>query len=90
MCLSVCVYVCLCVSQDDAQCSRRAGPSMFIFVCMRFQCLTGRRAWRLFFGTVQETNGISSVKGGHRQLYHGLFEELKTQLYRKEVEEKRG
>lgn len=55
-----------------------------VCVCARtcYQCLTGGRLWLLFCGTVQETNDISTPKGGGRQLDHSLFEELQTKLYR--------
>lgn len=51
--------------------------------CTCYQCLTGGRLWLLFSGTVQDTNDISTPKGGGRQICRSRFEELKTQLYRK-------
>lgn len=58
-----------------------------VFLCVRacvcYQCLTGGRLWLLLSGTVRETNDISTPKGAGKQIYRSLFEELKTQLYRK-------
>lgn len=39
-----------------------------VCVCTCYECLTGWRLWLLFFGTIWETNDISSPKASGRQI----------------------